>query len=285
VKIGAIVGGTIGGVTLLALFIFAYVLYRRRRIADVEEGDDSPRFRPSWMVRVRSLRHSKDPIPPDKFDPSDEKKSSSWLTRLSSLWSSHPESPTEDSLVGDKRVSAWSAWSANESVNTEKAPLPHKRIVELQRQTSPLDSAAPANRPIPPVPLHSVGFADRKFVLAFPETRGGRGPRDSLISYDTTNRSNRRRVQIPPQAVIIGGTHALTSKRRSRSIMGPRSMSSSGRSRRSLLPGVRPLPQQRIPSSSVSTPTEAEFQPGQPGRQAVRRDALNRLLGKDNPQE
>ncbi|THV05487.1 hypothetical protein K435DRAFT_107502 [Dendrothele bispora CBS 962.96] len=278
VNVGAIVGGTVGGVALLAILVLAYVFYRRRRMNDIEEGPDSPRFRPSLMVRVRSsFRFSRQPASRDTSAPDlnngSEKKSTSWLKRFGLFLPSQPGSPSEDSLVGDRR-------SPSSVVTSEKAPLPHRRIVELQRQTSPLDSAAPMNRPIPPIPLHSVDMTDRKFVLAFPENKGGvRGPRDSLISYDTSNRSNRRRVQIPPQAVIIGGAHSLASKRRSRSLTGPRNMSSSGRTRRSLLSSIRPLPQQRVPSSSVPTPTETEFQPG---RQAVRHDALNRLLGRDD---
>ncbi|KAF5369938.1 hypothetical protein D9758_001292 [Tetrapyrgos nigripes] len=281
VNVGAIVGGVIGGLALVALLGIGYFFYRRRKLKHIEEGKvEALNFRPSWMVRVKSFRKSTAPTSFDQRTLHEQKPTMPWFARLSSFWSARPGSPTEDSLIIDKK-SASSAGSDDELFVNEKAPaLPHKRVVELQRQNPPPINPIIiiGNRPVPPVPLQSADITDRNFVLAFPESKG-QFPRDSLVSYDTSNRHNRRRVQIPPQAVLIGAPQTLTSKRRSRSLMGPRTISGGvGRARRSLLSTMpRPKPQQQIPSS-VQTPTETEFQHG---RQAIRVDALNRLLGRE----
>ncbi|KAG6878259.1 hypothetical protein C0993_010031 [Termitomyces sp. T159_Od127] len=177
---GAIVGGSIGGLTVLCIFALLF-LKRRRRITDVEEGPNSP----TAMKKERSDSCFLDPKP--QFSPDDKKREKT--SRLRDALSRRPgicnKAPLDNILHRYNVVlPAGSTESIDRPPPTLSTHVPHHPCT-LQRGSK--------KRPSPP-PLLDCHPDFSPVSMA-----------DSAESIDSVGREmiDRQQLRMPPTALIV----------------------------------------------------------------------------------
>ncbi|KAK0206733.1 hypothetical protein DFS33DRAFT_1381831 [Desarmillaria ectypa] len=171
-RISAIVGGFVGAIcTLLFALLFYFFCRRRKRLRGID-------------VVEHGIKH-------ESFDSSSSYNGpqASWFSRMHSNLSFMQKETTPSSRLGD--------------VGTGKqAQSPFARIFQRANITS-ISRPVPATRgPLPNINSKESVDQDLPFLVIPPSAPD---QRDFLvIPVNDRNKSSRRKIQIPPQAVIIG---------------------------------------------------------------------------------
>lgn len=171
-RISAIVGGVVGAVCALLFAFFFYFFYlRRKRLRGIED------------IIEHGVKH-------ESFDSSDGSPQPSWFSRIHSPRLFMRTGSTPSSRLVD--------------VGTEKlAYSPFGRIFQRADIISISRPAPAARPPFPNTNSKVSGDTDLPFLVIPPSSTSNR--RDSLvIPVNGRDRSSRRKIQIPPDAVIVG---------------------------------------------------------------------------------
>ncbi|KAK0491257.1 hypothetical protein IW261DRAFT_1556406 [Armillaria novae-zelandiae] len=173
-RISAIVGGVVGAVcALLFAFLFYFFYLRRKRLRGIEDtvehGVKYESFDSSWSIGGPQA---------------------SWFSRI------HPSEffMRKDSTPSSRLV----------DVGAEKqAYSPFGKIFQRADIISISRPAPAARPPLPNMNSKDSGDTDLPFLVIPPSSTSNR--RDSLvIPVNSRDRSSRRKIQIPPDAVIVG---------------------------------------------------------------------------------
>jgi len=172
-NVGAIVGGVLGGLALVALLGW-YFISRKRRIHHVEEGVKSPGLKDNqggWLD------------PKSQFSP--DEKNGGKFSRLKDVLGRRKRPPLE-SILPSYHV-AFPTGSTN-SINVPPPAVPN----HAPRYPSILERGTTKKRPAPP-PLE--GYPDPSRVPVS----------ESIRSIDSAGgqRTGRRKLQVPPKALVV----------------------------------------------------------------------------------
>ncbi|PBL02797.1 hypothetical protein ARMGADRAFT_1023964 [Armillaria gallica] len=173
-RISAIVGGVVGAVcALLFAFLFYFFYLRRKRLRRIEDTVE------------HGVKH-------ESFDSSSSNDSpqASWYSRMHSTRSLMRKETTPSSRLVD--------------VSAEKqAYSPFGRIFQRTDIISISRPTPAAHAPLLNMNSKELGDTDLPFLVVPPSSTPNR--RDSLvIPVNGRDRSSRRKIQIPPHAVIVG---------------------------------------------------------------------------------
>lgn len=173
-RISAIVGGVVGAVcALLFAFLFYFFYLRRKRLRGIEDTVE------------HGVKH-------ESFDASSSNDSpqASWYSRMHSTRSLMRKETTPSSRLVDAGAE-------------KQAYSPFGRIFQRTDIISISRPTPAARAPLPNMNSKEFGDTDLPFLVIPPSSTPNR--RDSLvIPVNGRDRSSRRKIQIPPHAVIVG---------------------------------------------------------------------------------